>query len=210
MVMANTLVSIVNTLFQKPEEKIHVDLLTSNSQELLMRVETLFNNNRAFKAQQYMEDENLSLDCVVGLIFSWGHSAPIIKWREEFGAGLQSALADPLLGYSEFFIKSAEYPLLLTNRHLWLNTKKNGDRDWHCPLFIRIRPIQDKNKRKRTAEQAAARWKAWQSKSWQKWQSAEENQPSSSARPSQPASSSSSWTPSVPWRSARNSEWKQK
>ena len=193
IVMLNTLIAAVNSVLTAPEHKVHADFVSSNAQEKLMRIQTLFEQETSTKAWEIIQKEDLSPDCVVGVILSWGHSQPVMKWRDEQGAKQYSALAVKALGYTEFFVKTAEFPLMLTNKHLWLSTEGNGDCSWHCPLFIRLRLLPDKNKRKRTASKVEQRNQRWQERSWQS-----RSTPSTAPREPQ-SSSSSSWTPSVPW-----------
>ena len=149
-VMLRTYVAAVNTVIQNPEHKLHAQLVTSNSADTLNRLEDLFNNKRPDNAWAAMDDQCLNIDCLVGVIFSWGHSRSLAKWRTEHAQERFEALPDKLLGYPEWFIKVAEYPMMLDNHHLWLNTRGGGDKDWHTPLLIRIRTLPTKNARKRT------------------------------------------------------------
>ena len=199
-VMLQTLIAAVNSLMQNPAHKIHADLVTSNPQENLLRLQTVFATLPNEEAWKVVEAEDLGPDCVLGVTISWGHSPPLTVWREEKGRELLSAQVDQVLGFSEFSVKAAEYPLLLTNRHLWLNTAGKGDCGWHSPLIIRVRVAPDQNKRKRSAAAAARReekkqahWTSWSSSSWK------ESSTSGTARPTAASSSSSTWTPSVPW-----------
>ena len=149
-VMLRTYVAAVNTRIQNPEHKLHAQLVTSNSADTLSILGKLFNDKRPADPWSAMEDECLNIDCLVGVIFSWGHSRSLAKWRAEHAKALFDELPDKLLGYPEWFVKVAEYPMMLDNHHLWLNTRGGGDKDWHTPLLIRIRTLPTKNARKRT------------------------------------------------------------
>ena len=146
----------------------------------------------------------MPLDCVVGIVVSWGHSTPLKWWRQSQGPTMFQELEYPIAGYPDFEIRVAEFPFYLENKHLWLNTSGNGDSDWHSPLFVRLRTIETKNKRKRSDEAKAAR----QQKDWERYnrryeQRGEQTSSSSSARPSDwQASSSTSW-----WQSQNSSWW---
>ena len=184
-VMLNTYVAAVNTVIRDPKQKLHAQLVSSNSADTLDRLAHLFNVAKPADAWVAMDDQCLSIDCLVGVVFSWGHSSSLVDWRQEHAEEIFQRLPDRLLGYPEYVIKVAEYPMMLNNHHLWLNTRGGGDKDWHTPLIIRIRTIDKKSLRKRTAaalgrrrdrnnERRAANRRSppqtsWSSTSWNQW-----------------------------------------
>ena len=151
-IMLNTMVHSINQVIQNPEQKVHAGLVTSNSWEFFERYSSIVNNHTSEEAHRLLNAEDLSIDCVVGVVLSWGHSNPLMRWREEKGANIVNRLADPTFGYPDFFVQVAEYPLLLQRKHLWLSTRGRGDESWHSPLFIRLRTMEDRSKRKRSTE----------------------------------------------------------
>ena len=114
-----------------------------------------------------LNDDDGFPDCILGVVLQWGHSAKLKTWRDQVGSALLTSADEPALGFPEFAITIAEYPMMLENRLLWLRPRgngRNGDGDWHCPLFIRLRPLEDKNKRKRTKEKGDERLDKWRTK----------------------------------------------
>ena len=47
-----------------------------------------------------------------------------------------------------------QYPMMLTNQHVWLSEK---DGDWHRPLTVFIKHKEDRNRRVRSAKATARR-----------------------------------------------------
>jgi hypothetical protein len=227
VVMLKTLIAAINSCVQDPRHKVHADFISSNAQDKLDRFQKLFTEKSPEVAWKIIEEDDGGIDCVVGVTISWGHSATATRWRESVDTTLLTALADPLLGYSEFVAKVAEFPLLLTNRHLWLNTAGNGDCSWHSPLIVRLRLQEDQNKRKRSAAAQEARNERYQTflarKGQEKGKGKEAGKtagkgkgketgkekgnktPAPPAHPPSVSSSSSSWRPSVPWGNTASS-----
>jgi hypothetical protein len=85
---------------------------------------------------------------------SWGHNPTLAAQRRSHGEELLNQSTDRLQGHSEYHISVAEYPLSLSNKLLWLG---NNDTDWHSPLFVRVRCLAERNKRKRSEEGYAKR-----------------------------------------------------
>ena len=206
-VMLRTMVSAVNSVITDPKDKVHAGLITSNSQQVLDRIKAVYDSHDAQTAWQILEDEGVSCDCIVGVVLSWGHSEPLQKWRSEKGTSLLEITQDPILGFPEFDIRVAHYPFLLNNSHMWLNTSGNGDTSWHCPLFVRLRPIPDMNKRKRTQEKYEERRLRDQERYYNRGRGRGRSVASSLQEPaSHGGTYSSSWRPQVPWTTTSSSD----
>jgi hypothetical protein len=212
-VMLNTFVGAVNTVIHEHQHKIHAGLITSNSQEDLDLFFKMHEEKTAENAAQELFDLGISVDCVVGIVISWGHSTPLKWWRQSQGPTMFQELDQPIAGYPDFEIRVAEFPFDLENKRLWLITSGNGDCDWYTPLFVRLRTIETKNKRKRTEAAKAAR----QQKDWERYQQryeqrGEQVSSSSSTRPTQTSSSSSArpsaWQSSA-WQASSSTSWWQ-
>ena len=156
-VMKDTMIAAVNSVITNPEHHVHAGLVSSNSQEALNNLVSLFQTKTMEEGLQAYWDGDLSIDCVIGVVFSWGHSATLQSWRRENAQEMVSELSRPTLGYPEFDIRVADFPFYLENTHLWLRTTGNGDTDWHSPLFVRLRTLETKNKRKRSAAATVTR-----------------------------------------------------
>jgi hypothetical protein len=169
----------------------------------------MYEEKTAEKATQELSDLGMSVDCVAGIVVSWGHSTPLRWWRHEHGPTMFQKLEHPVTGFPDFEIRVAEFPFYLENKHLWLNTSGNGDCDWHSPLFVRLRTIETKNKRKRTDEAKAIRAQ----KDWKRYQrrfegrGGQASSSSSSARPSDWQSSAWQASSSTSWWQSSNSSW---
>jgi len=143
------------------------------------------------------------------VVLSWGHSNPLMRWRQEKGANLFDRLTDQTLGYQDYHVQVAEYPLLLQRKHLWLSTRGRGDESWHSPLFIRLRTMEDRNKRKRSTEGYDKRLQ----RDEDRWRQrpvdtpVREPHPSGSWRPGASSSSSSRAAPQTWTRRWDNWEW---
>ena len=99
---------------------IHAQMVSSNSADTLREIEHLCNSGGHTNPWEIMGLQNLSIDCIIGVVFSWGHSPSLADWREEKAEGIYKELAKPKLGYPEWSIKVSEYLMMLDNHHLWL------------------------------------------------------------------------------------------
>jgi hypothetical protein len=213
-VMKDTLVAAVNSVLTNSEHHIHAGMVTSNSQETLSSLVFLFQGDTEEALRDYW-DQGLSIDCVIGVVFSWGHSATLQAWRQENAREIIPELVRPHLGFPEFDIRVADFPFFLENTHLWLRTTGNGDTDWHSPLFVRLRTLETKNKRKRSTAAAVTRCERdlarMEARGLLKGKGKGKGKPSQSSPPWQSTTdpASSSWQTIAPstWQSWQSDAW---
>ena len=185
-VMADTFTAAVNSTIQELHKKIGVQMVTSNSQETLERLALLYNQRPGTDLGADSEDYNI--DCMVGMLISWGHSDKFRKWRDEIPREETFEILEQ--GFPECEVKVAEYPMSLDNRHLWLNNTGHGDHDWHTPLIVRYRFLPEVNVRKGTAAALERRHE----KQRQKLVKKQEQWAKETQQPQSSSSSSWQWT----------------
>ena len=76
-IMLQTLVHSINQVIQDPAQKVHAGVVTSNSWEFFEKYSNIVNNHSSEEAYRLLNAEDLSIDCVVGVVLSWGHSNPV-------------------------------------------------------------------------------------------------------------------------------------
>ena len=165
-VMLRTYIKAMNICIDDPKKMIHAQMVSSNSADTLREIEKLCNDNQDPNPWETMGNENITIDCIVGVVFSWGHSPSLAAWREEKGEDLFRETNSSNLGYPEWSVKVSEYLMMLDNHHLWL---RKMDKDWHTPLLLRIRTIPTRNIRRRTEEGKEKRRAKQREKNAQRW-----------------------------------------
>ena len=197
-ILLRDFVNAYNTIQSDPMFKIAADLVSSNAQEELESWSGAYEHMENEEVWNMYCNQELQLDCLVGIVFSWGHTPLTQAWRQN---NLEELFDEetPNLGSSEYHLKVAEYALMLENKFLWLSVQKNGDTDWHSPLFIRLRLHDTKNKRKRTAE-AAQRRRDRDARRLEEKRAAKRQGSHARQWPPTPGQSSSSSAPSTQWR----------
>ena len=157
------------------EQCLGAQLLTSNTTEHLSGLKAIYERNNADEITNYAD-----YDCIVLAVFSWGQSHKEKEKREasKVNTGIvhfkndqdqedsrpasaegqlkAHVMLKPGLGPYTWHVRVQQYPMMLTNKHVWLN---EGDGAWHHPLVVFLKHTEHKNKRIRSA-QAMARRKA--------------------------------------------------